>query len=113
VGSPDGYLTFKEPSVANLNRLKPGIVVKRIQKGLGNPKINKNGRMVDKFNMNVHMLCWIKYKARPEGGSPTPDKTDTRYCTYDDVHKDYTYNQAWVDFLIGELKDENKFKALY
>jgi hypothetical protein len=38
-------------------------------------------------------------KVRPKGKSEHPDATDTRYCFFDFVHRDYTYTQAWTEKL--------------
>lgn len=107
-----GY-KYKDAPVANADRFKPGEVVKKVQTGLGNPKVTRNGKQKDKFNVNVHALCWKRYGARPESNSKTPQVTNVKYCVWDNAHQDYVYTQEWVIFLIEELKDENKFNALF
>jgi hypothetical protein len=79
-------------------------VVKRVREGLGSNKI---------FNQTTHNRCWKKYKVRPERQSSHPDLTESKYCIYDKNRKDYyLYTQAWVDFLIDKLTDENEFQSL-
>jgi hypothetical protein len=79
-------------------------VIKRVQEGLGNNKI---------FNQTTHNRSWKKYKVRPERQSTHPDLTESKYCIYDKNRKDYyLYTQAWVDFLIDKLKDEDEFRSL-
>ena len=107
-----GY-KYKDAPVANADRFKPGEVVKKVQAGLGNPKVTQNGKLSDKFNFNVHAFCWKKYGVRPERNSETPQATNVKYCVWDKAHQDYVYTQEWVTFLIEELKDENKFNALF
>lgn len=76
--------------------LKPGDVVKRV-KAAGK-----------KFSMQAHTDAWKKHKARPANGAKKPDRTDKQFCIYHAAHKDYTYNQAWVDKLISEAPDKQK-----
>ncbi len=64
----------------------------------------RHGKEVDKFNGSWHIDCWQHYKVRPAGGSDHPDQTDAKYCIYDMRHKDYSYTEAWVQFLIQEFR---------
>jgi hypothetical protein len=96
---------FKEIPVSNLDTMRAGDVVKKVQAALGNPKVERGGKSVDRFNLSVHARCWRRYKARPPSGSSTPQETNPRFCVYDKRHDDYGYTQAWVDFLIDKLKD--------
>src|SRR5207244_4538967 len=41
-----------------------------LQQGLGNLKVIRNGKSVDKFNLDTHSRCWRKYKVQPPSGSP-------------------------------------------
>lgn len=43
-------IKFKEIPVSNLDVMKPGEVVKKVQAGLGSPRITRAGKSVDKFN---------------------------------------------------------------
>jgi hypothetical protein len=93
--------------------MKPSDVVKKVQQGLGNPKVSRSGKEVDKFNLDVHRRCWRKFKIRPPTGSQNPEATDWKFCIYDEMHKDYGYTPAWVKFLVEKLKDEAEFESLY
>ena len=104
---------FKEVPVANIDVMKPTEVVRKVQVGLGDPKIERNHRQVDRFNQSIHTACWKKYKARPPSGSPNPEQTDYRYCIYDKRHNDYGFTKAWVDLLIEKLGDPKEFDSLY
>ena len=103
----------KHVPMLNLNLMKPGDVVNKVQQRLSNPKVMRGGREVNKFTPGTHTICWKKYKVRPIGGSPNPYETDSRYCVYDGLHQDYGYTQAWVDFLIEKLKDEAEYASMY
>ena len=49
---------------------------------------------------------------RPPGGDSHPDRTRSEYCVYDSVHKDYLYTRAWVEKLVRELSDANRFREI-
>ena len=107
-------IKLKDPVVTNEGKLKPAEVVSRVQVGLGNPKVeNKNGELVNRFNLDTHRRCWLRYKVRPSGKDPKADQINPRYCSYDGLYKHYSFTPSWVAFLISELKDEKKFNALY
>jgi hypothetical protein len=36
----------------------------------------------------------------------------SQYCVYDPVHRDYVYTQAWIDFLVKELGDPQRYTLL-
>lgn len=99
--------------VFNLDLMKPGEVIKKVQQGLGNPKVNRGGKTVDKFSSDVHKRCWKKYKVRPPSKSTTPWETNPQYCVYDKLNGNYGYTVAWVEFLIEKLKDDAEFGSLY
>ena len=100
-------------SVSNTDKMKPGTVVKMVQKGLGNPKIQRGTKLVDKFNLDTHTRCWKKYQVRPQNGSTHPERTVADYCTYDSMNKNYGFTQKWVDFLIEKMKDEIEYQSLF
>ena len=103
----------KHIPVSNDDKMKPGDVVARVQAALGNKIIVKGKKKVDKFNIDTHSRCWKKYGIRPETGSAHPERTDSKYCVYDSMNKNYGYTQAWVDFLIEKMKDDNEYNSLY
>jgi Protein of unknown function (DUF3644) len=103
----------KHVPVLNLNLMKPGDVVKRVQQRLGNPKVIRGGREVDKFTPGTHTFCWKRYEVRPSGGNPNPYETNSKFCVYDPLHRDYGYTEAWVDYLVEKLKDEKEFASMY
>jgi len=103
---------IKEIPVSNLDTIRVGDVVKKIQEALGNPKVERGGKLVDKFNPAIHARCWRHYKVRPPGGSSAPQETNGKFCVYDKRHNDYGYTQAWVEFLVGKLKDPAEFDTV-
>lgn len=77
--------------VANVDRLRASEVVEQVRAAW------------PQFNLYYHTLAYRFYKVRPKGKSEHPEATDTRYCFFDVVHRDYTYTQAWVEKLQSEL----------
>jgi hypothetical protein len=103
----------KEVPVSNKDKMRPADVVKRVQAALGDPKVTRGTKQVNKFNENIHAKCWRFFKVRPPGKSGTASDTNPKYCVYDEPHHDYIYTQAWVDFLAEKLKDEAFFQTFY
>jgi len=68
---------------------------------------------VDKFNTATHTRCWQEYEVRPPKNSPHPKLTKPEYCVYDGPHKDYLYTEAWVDFLVQKMQDEDEYRSLF
>jgi hypothetical protein len=83
-----------------------------VQENTGNPKIRKNGKEKDKFNQDAHTRCWKKYAVRPQQAD-NPANTISKYCIYNALNNNYGYTKDWVDFLSQEMRDTEKFKALY
>lgn len=104
---------YRSGGTLNAGFLKPGEVVKAVQTGLGNVKIGRNGKDVNKFNSDTHTRCWKHYAVRPKHGVKKPDQTNQAYCAYDKPHGDYLYTQAWVNFLIDKMADEAEYAMLY
>lgn len=100
-------------SVTNEDKMKPSAVVKLVQAALGNPKIPKGNKRVDKFNMDTHTRCWKKYNVRPDNGAEHPEHTKAEFCVYDYMNCNYGYTQKWVDYLIDKMKDEKEYQSLY
>lgn len=104
---------IQERPVNHSGLMLPKEVVKKVQMGLGNPQLNKNGKQTNKFKMDIHTRCWKKYQVRPNNNSATPANTKSEYCIYNSLSKNYGYTQKWVDFLIAEMRDEEKYTALF
>ena len=98
------FIKEKQVPVVNPGKLKPGDVADRITAVLDIPKFNASSK---------HVTCWKYYKIRPKSGSEHPEKTDTKYCQYDAVHKDYVYTEEWVKFLISELSNPKKRNDIF
>lgn len=115
MGSYNAFVTMikeKHVLVANKGTLKPGMVVKKVQERLGNPKKMCGKKEVDKFNMYIHTKCCQKYEVWPKDKKKSPEATDTKYCIYDEPNKSYLYTEAWVDFLVSKMQTPGEYESL-
>jgi len=80
---------------------KPGEVVSQVYQ--------KTGKA---FTSHNHTQAWRKFEVRPRKGAAQPDNTKRAYCVYHAAHKDYTYSDQWIELLIAEVSDEQKFADL-
>lgn len=104
---------WKAANIVNTGLLKPGAVVKAVQKALGDPKVQRPAGPIDKFTQDTHQRCWKRYGVRPSGGAKAPAATQDKYCVYDEPHKDYLYTPAWVEYLIDKMKIDGEYESLY
>ena len=104
---------YKHVPVDNLDTIRAGEVCKRVQKALGNPKVMRGLKQIDKYNMGWHTMCWRHFKVRPLGDSARPEQTESRYCIYDKRHNDYGYTDVWVNLLVDESKEGHLYERLY
>lgn len=87
--------------VANLELLKPGKVVTEVQK-----------RVRFKVTPHTHTQAWRHHKLRPAQGAANPEKTRQEYCVYDQPHRDYLYTRAWVELLVRDLSDPERYREI-
>lgn len=91
----------KEVRVANRGLLKPTQVASQVEAKLGR-----------RFSVNDHVLCYKHFGIRPAKGASDPAACDTRYCLWDEVHRDYCYTPEWPEFLVEKLTDEETYRAV-
>jgi len=84
-----------------------------VQQKLGNLKVLRVGGEANKFTSGTHTACWKKYKVRPAHGDSNPHAPNPEFCVYDSLHGDYGYTNAWVDFLVKKMSDEQEYSSLY
>lgn len=89
-------------SVASAGLLKPSKVVRAVAKQT--PFV---------FNMKLFVDAWHITEVRPPGGDPHPERTNEKYCVYDEPHRDYLYTEAFVDKLLDEISTTGKFTAFF
>jgi hypothetical protein len=89
----------KTVPIANLDGLLPKKVCEAVSKKLGR-----------KITVTLHTKAWNFYNVRPKVKKSGDCNKD--FCYYDEVHNDYVYTQAWVNFLVKELEDDTKYQCI-
>ena len=64
------------------------------------------------FNTALFTAAWKKLRVRPPVGDPHPERTDEKYCLYDERHDDYGYTKAYMAKLVRECGTEAGFRSL-
>lgn len=64
------------------------------------------------FSRGHFTNAWKRLGVRPSGDSAHPEKTNEKYCFYDERHKDYGYTQAYVEKLVRECATEEGFREV-
>ena len=85
--------------VANQGKLKPKDVVERICKASGVT-----------FNTTYHTNAWKLYNVRPK--EIKPQGCNTKYCQYDEPHRDFVYTDEWVTFLIKQVNNSEEYERI-
>lgn len=85
--------------VANQGKLKPKDVADLVSHRLGKT-----------FNIHNHTQAWKIYTVRKSGENP--EGCITKYCQFDDAHKDYVYTMEWVNFLVKKISDDKEYKRV-
>lgn len=99
--------------VANKDLLLPGAVVSLVQHNLGDLKVIRGKKSINKFNQDTHKRCWKKYKVRPDSNSDNPELTNPKYCIYDEPNDKYLFTKDWVEFLSNKLANPDEYDSLY
>jgi hypothetical protein len=86
--------------VASAGLMKPTVVASRVQE-----------RIPFVFNMRSFVTAWKKLACRPPAGAAHPERTDERYCIYDEPHRDYLYTPAFVEKIVRETSTAQKHAA--
>lgn len=85
----------KRVPVANQGKFRPQMVCDTLSKKLG-----------VKISVVLHTKAWKYYKVRKAGTQATG--CNTKYCQYDEAHRDYVYTQDWIDFLFSKFSDPDE-----
>lgn len=82
---------------ANVRRLKPTEVIRQVNETLEGMTITQP----------LHAVLYKLFNIRPANGADDPFETQADFCLYDEPHKDYVYQQAWVNFIIHFMRTSN------
>jgi len=87
---------------ANVGKLKPSRVVDSVKKNIP----------TSDFNMYLHTSLAKLFEIRPYKEDEDPFDTDTRFCHYDEVHRDYVYTEEWVYFIVDLFQSKRISKEV-
>ena len=95
-------------TISNADKMLPGTI---------NIKVRAK---YPKFNMNLHSYLTYIFSIRPSKkleSTKDPFDTNTKYCYYDQTHKDYQYTNEWLEFILKIFEEEKlpigEIKKLY
>lgn len=104
-GSEEGEqirnILVKQKPADELYPHKPGKVCELVS--------HKSGK---KFTSHNHTQAWRKYGARPRKGAAKPDGTNRDYSIYHAAHGDYTFADAWIEFLVDKVATDAGFAEI-
>ncbi|WP_404426122.1 DUF3644 domain-containing protein [Thalassospira australica] len=69
----------------------------------------KSGR---EFTSHNHTQAWRRYKIRPSSDAKDRSQTDKDFCIFHPSHGDYTYNDAWIDFVVDKIALDREYLDL-
>ena len=64
------------------------------------------------FTSHNHTQAWRLFKVRPRKEANQPENTNKEFCIYHAAHGDYTYSNQWVDNLVSQVIDAERFAAI-
>lgn len=65
-----------------------------------------------RFTSHHFLRAWQIKEIRPRSGDPHPERTDEKYCLYDELSKSYGYTEAWVRWLVKRCVTAEGFEAV-
>ncbi len=65
-----------------------------------------------KFSPRNHVQAWKRYQVRPSSDAKHKHQTNKKFCIFHKSHGDYTYNDAWIDFVVEKIASDDEFEAL-
>lgn len=115
------FIHVDEASEAEQSRLeKLNVLIREKKIPIANLELRKPSQVVEELrevipfevNMTVHTEAWRHFNIRPPGNSAQPERTQTDFCIYDEVHGDYVYTQAWINKLRDVLFTPEGFRKV-
>lgn len=65
-----------------------------------------------RFTPNNHVQAWKKYKVRPPSNASLKDRVNEQFCAYHKAHKDYTYSESWIEFVVEKIASDDEWNKL-
>jgi hypothetical protein len=94
-------ILIKYKPIEDIWPFKPTEVISRVSKVSGR-----------KFTNDKHTRAWKIFNVRPKTDATDPSNTDRKYSIYHPPYNSYTYSQGWVDFLIGQIANDEGWLAI-
>lgn len=99
---------------------KGRVIIKERQRDVVGRGLKKPGQVIAEVEAQIpfrfHQGHFKKARevlnVRPPGGASHPERTDEKYCTYDDLNENYGYKDAYVRKLVRECMTEMGFRRL-
>lgn len=82
--------------MSNVDRLMPGMAVKKIKE------------KIKSYNQNINTYLVYIFSIKPSKAFESDKdafETNTKYCYYDQTHDDYQYTYEWVEFVIDLISN--------
>jgi len=78
----------------------------------GNVAFKVSEVIENKFSASYHhhRAC-MHYEVRPK--LKVAEGCKTKFCQFDEAHKDFVYTQDWVDFLIKKLSENDEYNKIF
>ena len=65
-----------------------------------------------RFTSHHFLRAWQIKRIRPQSEDPHPERTDERYCLYDQLSRSYGYTEAWVKWLTKRCATVDGFEVV-
>ena len=112
---PDKVTPELEAQLTNTTVVTKRKITPVVSAGLLRPKEVVNlvdERLPHRFTMSTHTACWKYFGVRPPQGALEPEATDSRYCSWNRLSGGYGYTEAWVQKLVRDLSDPDKYEKV-
>lgn len=111
------HIQFLHPDSDEAKQIRNVLVKYKLADEIYPYKPNQVTELVDErshkhFTSRNHTQAWRKLNVRPRNNANRPDNTNKDYCIYHAAHKDYTYSEEWVEFLIKEISTDEGYDAI-
>jgi len=65
-----------------------------------------------RFTSHNHVQAWKRYKVRPSSKAKNKDEVNKKFCIFHKAHRDYTYSEAWIDFVVENISLDEEYELL-
>lgn len=69
-------------------------------------------RSGQRFTPHNHTQAWLLLEVRPSSRNAQPENTNKDYCIYHPTHKDYTYSEKWIEWLVEKVRNPQEIAKI-